>query len=636
MGDEIPSTITTQQQRQYVKDQLASGASATALVAELSQAGYTQEQIDEAFRVVPQNQPMGQTVGADQPTITPTSTETAPAKKSTFDWHHFDATKAFVVLGSILVVAAVIIVVYSQWESVSPWTRIMFLALPMLLLFALGIFLSNKEKYQSVGQACLALAVFIFPLTVGTFLYQLKIVDQLDAYLVLVSAISGLVLSGLLEFIGKKHYLVVPSLANLFVAYAALVVYLEWRELAITWVALGLSASVLGLGFWLAYKKWDSGKIYVFVATFSSYFLLPSAVILSLLELGALTISPEVMMLVISIFGLLSLGIASLYNSLRPTLGDSVVYRPKRLIEELAPLAILFPLLGLSFGQYGTTFILLSLVVSVVMILLRTKFWIWTLAPIGIIGTVASVLWLTGNFFVESLGWPVVVFLAGFAAIGIGLLIKKLNLFRTPEASRQLLWGIGKDPSVETGGSSWGGLKIIGLLVVLLIIGSFVPMLFFGLRGGGYQEPRSDFQSDPFTTQDYSLDRAAETMIKNKARNLDTALAQYYVDNDSKYPLATTKGGVNIEELSVLLSGYLASTDSFRHQQPAKYITSADGAYFAQAWCLSSQDSQTATVGNGVYQVINNSVSSPSQIGHISQTVSGLTCSYAFVTYGPQ
>lgn len=136
-------------------------------------------------------------------------------------------------------------------------------------------------------------------------------------------------------------------------------------------------------------------------------------------------------------------------------------------------------------------------------------------------------------------------------------------------------------------------------------------------------------------------DKSANTVIKNNARSISTGLDQYYVDNSDKYPLYPQKSGVNVEELDKLLSSYLAISSVYQHQQQALYISSDDGKYYVQAHCLAGEYDPPALGGNGVYDVTNGSITlllrADSNMGSIGSTVAlGLTCTQAFVTYGPQ
>lgn len=136
-------------------------------------------------------------------------------------------------------------------------------------------------------------------------------------------------------------------------------------------------------------------------------------------------------------------------------------------------------------------------------------------------------------------------------------------------------------------------------------------------------------------------DKSANTVIKNNARSISTGLDQYYLDNGDKYPLYPQKSGVDVEGLAESLSGYLAGVSVFQHQQQALYISSDDGKYYVQAYCLAGEYDPPALGGNGVYNVTNGSITlllrADLNMGSIGNTVAlGLICKQAFVTYGPQ
>ncbi|HUD21142.1 MAG TPA: LamG-like jellyroll fold domain-containing protein [Candidatus Saccharimonadales bacterium] len=123
---------------------------------------------------------------------------------------------------------------------------------------------------------------------------------------------------------------------------------------------------------------------------------------------------------------------------------------------------------------------------------------------------------------------------------------------------------------------------LIELLMVIAIIGILAALIIVSLAG--------------------ARSKANDTKRKNNARNIDTALAQYYQENASLYPVQNTDGGVDVNTLSTILSPtYLSSTNVFIHDKTASYISSSSGSSYGQAWELENIAETAVNTGNGVY-----------------------------------
>jgi len=186
------------------------------------------------------------------------------------------------------------------------------------------------------------------------------------------------------------------------------------------------------------------------------------------------------------------------------------------------------------------------------------------------------------------------------------------------------------------------GFTLIELLVVIAIIGILAALIIVSLSG--------------------ARNKATDTQLKNNARNIDTALAQYYQDNSSVYVAAATAGGTEVSAaLSTGLAPYLSSGATsavFTHTgTDAKYISgnyNSTNDKYAQAWTLKNASEAYVASGNGIYctggqapvagtgacgaDVTAGSVILPAPGGNMTLTLMRATFNgaKAFGTYGPQ
>lgn len=174
------------------------------------------------------------------------------------------------------------------------------------------------------------------------------------------------------------------------------------------------------------------------------------------------------------------------------------------------------------------------------------------------------------------------------------------------------------------------GFTLIELLVVIAIIGILASLIIVSLTGAN--------------------NRARDTQRKNNARNLDSALAQYYVDNANVYPgdgVAAADTGVAIAAagsctgagaLSALFgtSGYITSTTACNDPSTNArfYASSAVGnsTSYQIAWQLSNQSEANAPSGNGIYTSTAGGVVTA---GGLNNTT-GVASTKHFVVFGPQ
>ncbi|MDP3992742.1 MAG: DUF2157 domain-containing protein [bacterium] len=469
----------------YIKESLGSKQTVQEVITSLEAEGYNQEQIDTAFRLA----------------LHPTSADNgggaigfAEPRKALFNFSHFDLTKAFLFLGSILVLVALIIVIYSRWATVNATVRIAFLALPMLALYLTAWFLSKKSSYLDAFRICLATASLMLPFTVGTFLYQAGILPTIGELLFFCSAAIALIFYILFEYIFKQTYFSVLTVTGFAVALVSLLIALSLDILPILWIMFSVSALIAAWGIFLASRQRSDCSIYLFVGTIATLVLLPASTLTTLGQNAG--ISYQSSLVIVAGFGLLNLAVASFYNVCRGLWQPEIFYRLKRFLEETAILVILTPLLILGFQEDAYTFVALAF--SLGFVLLRTQVAISSLATYGALGTVISVIAISSKYFADSIGWPIIVFLAGFVAIGLGLLIRKMTVFSRFNTQATLRLGLGQDPAFESRSHTFAWAKTLGALLLILLLFQFVAASLMGLSGNRNFDSPTKTPTEPY------------------------------------------------------------------------------------------------------------------------------------------
>lgn len=460
----------------YIREQQASGRTITQIIQTMKEHGYSDGQIDESIRSALESP----AVSTTPPPPPPPTIETVqpspdidgpnPAKKKT------DLTKAFVIIGAILIIAAVIVVINSQWAAASPLLKISFMLIPMLILYGLAYYLNKNERYREVADITLGLASFMLPVTIGTIICQTKIIPEVNGLVIFSSTILAMPIYLIFEYLYKKYFISIFTIVAIFVAYFSLIAQYHTELDVSLWLACALSSIILGVGFSLAKLKIERTTFYLTLGTIATLIFLPMATLYSLNKGDYLSF--ETNSVIISLFGVIYLCVAGLYYSLYKSMENHTLYTLKRLIEEVSPISILLPYIILGFDKVGYSVLALGL--SITFVLISARIIINTLLYLGSLGIIITIITISSKIFTNSIGWPIILFIAGFTAIGIGLLIKRIYQERKTQGTSHVFMGLGADPEAVTAAGPRHKLSTKAIVLIILAV-FFGPSLLIGL-----------------------------------------------------------------------------------------------------------------------------------------------------------
>lgn len=172
---------------------------------------------------------------------------------------------------------------------------------------------------------------------------------------------------------------------------------------------------------------------------------------------------------------------------------------------------------------------------------------------------------------------------------------------------------------------------LIELLVVIAIIGILAALVIVSLGN--------------------AKSKASDTTRKTNARNIDTALAQSYLEKQSAYPVENVAEGIDIGTKTacggtldtLFTNGYLktrvvcgdpGSPTPLAHL----YRTTNNGVQYAIGWQLLAQTEQlnTSGAGNGIYATNNTGGLAVPNSADFNSGSAFPNSTKVFVVYGPQ
>ncbi len=104
---------------------------------------------------------------------------------------------------------------------------------------------------------------------------------------------------------------------------------------------------------------------------------------------------------------------------------------------------------------------------------------------------------VSGKYFAHSLGWPIAVFVAGFAMIGVSFLARSVRHLSATQATDTPYFGLGEDPRQEQDEKKRQGSGCLKIFIIFIIIWLVVPMLIWLIISARL---RNSYSSNPVIT----------------------------------------------------------------------------------------------------------------------------------------
>ncbi|MEK7649608.1 MAG: hypothetical protein AAB367_01425 [Patescibacteria group bacterium] len=467
----------------YVQKSLQSGYSAQEISPALVDKGWGTSEVHEAVLAA-------QELIRQKPALPPLPPPPSKASEWTIELKSLSASQILLYLGGLIVVLAGLIYIGINWQQWGSLGRIFAIFLPMFICYALGTPLFFKEEYKKHGIVFVVVGSLLFPLFLSIVFVEMKLFGKFYGnsfgmavslptfllYSMLSFAFRFPIWAGLYQGAGLFVYFYFwkllgvadfdkePVLAWLFLilgtAYMVLSLWYERLEKKIeawhshilgslvvvcslarifvetldrayfSWILI-----VLGIGYF-AFGAWvESNKIKKYCSV--AYFIGAGLVFFSLLRLGLdgtllkdITATRGFDQDIIGwsniIVGVLYLALSALLSQLSK-FGLQEGSRYKEFFDLAGPGLVLSAVffLGLDGSKpiYETLLLLASLGFIFGSIPKRSRQFLY----LGTLFLIVYIFSIGGEYFENDVGWPIILFVAGFVSMGIGVGIEKVR-----------------------------------------------------------------------------------------------------------------------------------------------------------------------------------------------------------------
>ena len=469
----------------YVQKSIKSGYLVEQISAALSEQGWSEAQINEAFVKAQQI--------ADQKTQMPVA-PLAPAKSEwDIEFKSVSASQILLYLGGLVVVLAGIIYIGINWSQWGPAARIFAILVPMLVCYGVGVpmWFSNEHKKQ--GAVFVAVGSLLFPLFLSIAFKEMQIFAQPfnDNFNLTVSVLTFILYIASSFIFRFSIWAFLYQSSGLFIYYFFLKiigVYGFFEKPTMAWLFLIPTTAYLFLSLWYDKKGQKEEGYY-------SYIIGGTVLVFSFLRLFGETFSQNMEYMA---WLLLALGVAYFllgifyeknnfkqYSSIPYLVGAGIVFfsllrlaSNGTLLNEFTGTMNLYnqDVIGWSYVIVGAMYLLFAYGIEKLesfqlkeapkfkeffnfvgpffvlgaifflglngekpvyetLLLLASLGFIFGSIPkrarqfllIGTLFLIIYIFSIGGEYFQNQAGWPVTLFIAGLASMGVGVAIEKVR-----------------------------------------------------------------------------------------------------------------------------------------------------------------------------------------------------------------